>query len=144
VSRSQHWLVPSAEVLTVGLPFCVFKLLTGWIAVHTPLAPVGYALLALGAVDLVLNATNLAALLVAHRRVGGVCTLDVVLGRDRDLALAVDVFLSFALVAIVVGFGLLLRLPRWALPLWNLAVVVNVVGAGAARLLTAIRADAIE
>lgn len=48
-------------------------------------------------------------------------------------------FLSFALVAIVVGLGLLAHLPRWALILWNMSVVLNVLGAGIGRLVTALR-----
>ena len=50
-----------------SLPFCAFKLLTGLLALGTPLAPVGIVLLALGAVDLALNAANLLGLVVAHR-----------------------------------------------------------------------------
>ena len=126
--------------MTVGLPFCAFKLLTGLVLIGTALAPLGVALIALGAIDLVLNALNLATLLTARRRVSGVCLADVLLGRgaaERELALAIDMFLSFTLVAAVVGFGLLLRLPGWALATWNLAVVLNVLGAGIGRLVAA-------
>ncbi len=138
----QRWLLPAAEILTVGIPFCVFKLLTGVIAVRSAsLAPIGYALLALGSVDLLLNVANLLSLLVTHKRIGAVCLSDVLLRRfgDSELGLAVDVFISFGLVAIVIGFGLLLRVPTWALPIWNLAVVLNVLGAGVGRLFVALR-----
>lgn len=136
----QRWVLPSAEILTVGLPFCVFKLSAGAIALGAPtLAPLGYALLALGAIDAVLNLVNLIALVAAHRRVSGVCLADVALRGRGDLGLAIDVFLSFALVAVVIGFGLLLRMPRWALPIWNVAVVLNVLGAGIGRLFAALR-----
>lgn len=129
----QRW----AEILTVGLPFCVFKLLTG---VITLASPVGYALLALGFIDLALNLVNLVSLVVVRRRVSAVCLTELVLGRyDANLGLALDVFLSFALVALVVGFGWIVRLPPWALPVWNLAVVLNVLGAGAGRLYSAVR-----
>lgn len=139
---TQRWLLPAVEVLTVGLPFCAFKLLTGEIAVSTAsFAPVGYALLALGFVDLVLNTLNLAALLTVHRRVSSVCFVELVLrarGRRSDVGLAIDVFVSFGLVAMVVGFGWIARIPGSALPVWNLAVVLNVLGAGVGRLLTAL------
>ena len=55
-----------------------------------------------------------------------------------DLGLAVDVFVSFGLVALVIGAGLLPAAPAWALPLWNVAVVLNVLGAGVGRLLAAV------
>jgi hypothetical protein len=136
------WAAPAAEVVTVGLPFCAFKLLTGLMALGTPLAPLGVGLIVLGAIDLALNATNLLVLLVAHRRAGAVCLADVALtrrGGNPELALALDMFLSFALVAVVVGFGLLGRLPAWGLATWNAAVVLNVLGAGAGRVLGALR-----
>lgn len=120
--------MPAAEILTVGMPFAAFKLLTGLIAG----APAGYALIALGAIDAVLNLINLLSLVAVHRRTAPVCVLGLVL--RGDLGLAADVFVSFALVAIVVGAGLLGRLPAWALPVWNIAVVLNVLGAGAGRL----------
>jgi hypothetical protein len=134
-------MVPAAEIVTVGLPFCAFKLLTGLVALGSPLAPLGFALLALGAADLALNGVNLVALVAVHRRAAGVCLADVALtrGDDRERALALDMFLSFALVAVVVGFGLLGRLPAWGLAVWNLAVILNVLGAGGGRLLGALR-----
>jgi hypothetical protein len=137
----RRWAVPAAEIVTVGLPFCAFKLLTGLIALGSPLAPLGAALLALGSADLALNGVNLIALVAVHRRAAGVCVADVAItrGGDRELALALDMFLSFALVAAVVGFGWLGRLPAWGLALWNVAVVLNVLGAGVGRLLGALR-----
>jgi hypothetical protein len=119
------------------MPFCVFKLVTGLIALDSAAAPVGYALVALGSIDLVLNTLNLFALLVLRRRISGVCLADVLL-RD-GLGLAVDVFLSFGLVAIAIGAGLLSDAPAWTLPIWNIAVVLNVLGAGVGRLLEAMR-----
>lgn len=129
--------VALGEIVTVGLPFCVFKLITGLLAVDTAIAPVGYALLALGAVDAVLNVANLGALLVAKRRTGAVCVAELAL--RGELGLAVDMFLAFSLVAIVIGGGLIARVPAWALSIWNIAVVLNVIGAGAGRLLGALR-----
>ena len=143
---SRPWLLPSVEIVTVGLPFCAFKVLTGLVLVHTAaLRPFGVALVALGVIDLGINLTNLFALLVAHRRLTGVCLADVVLrwlgrnGPHADLGLAIDVFMSFVLVAVVIGAGLLAHLPRWALVSWNVAVVVNVLGAGLGRLVAALR-----
>ncbi len=141
VPRS-HWLVAAAEIVTVGLPFCAFKALTGLALLATPtLRFVGFPLLALAAVDLVFNVANLGSLLVARKRLGSVCLLELLTrhfdkqeGHD-DLGLALDLFLSFVLVAIVIGFGMLPKLPSGTLPLWNVAVILNVLGAGFGRLL---------
>jgi hypothetical protein len=119
------------EILTVGLPFCAFKLLTGLVAYPSPVA---YPLLILGAIDAVLNVVNLFVKVPT-------CFTDLVL-RRHELALALDVFISFALVAIVIGFSLLPRLPAWALPIWSAAVILNVLGAGVGRLLAATRTSA--
>lgn len=143
--HSRHWLVPVAEILTVGLPFCVFKVLTGLVILRVPaLVPLGYALIALGVIDTVFNAVNLGSLALRKRPATGVCLSDFVLRRIRrtagydDLGSAVDVFLSFALVAAVIGLGLVLWMPRWALSIWNVAVVLNVLGAGVGRLVAAL------
>lgn len=136
----EHWVQPSSEIVTVGLPFCAFKIVAGLIALPSALAPLGYALLGLGSVDLVLNAINLVTLVGAHRRVSGICLAEVVFGQRRDdLALALDMFVSFSLVAAVVGLGLIARIPSRAMPIWNLAVVLNVFGAGIGRLFAAVR-----
>ena len=138
-----RWFLPATEILTVGLPFCAFKLLTGDIAAHGgSFAPLGYALLALGLVDLVLNTVNLVALVTLRRRLGSVCLAELAMrtfGRRAEVGLAIDVFVSFGLVACVVGFGLIARIPPWALPIWNTAVVLNVLGAGVGRLIAALR-----
>ena len=138
-AESSSSLLGCAEIVSVGLPFCVFKALTGVIALHASLRPAAYALLALAAIDTVLNLVNLAGLLVVGRRVVGTCFTAVALGRGNDVGIALDVFLSFSLVALVVGAGLLAHLPAPALPVWNTAVVLNVLGAGIGRLLEAVR-----
>jgi hypothetical protein len=125
-----------AEILTVGLPFCVFKLLTGLIAWRT-IGAIGLPLMALGAIDLAINLVNLGGLMVRRRRIIGTCLGHIVL--RNDLGLALDIFLSFALVALVVGFALYRHLSPAAVLLWNVAVVLNVLGAGIGRLLAAIK-----
>jgi len=142
VNPRQRWWVLAGEIVTVGIPFCAFKLLTGAIALGSPAAGLGYVLVGLGAIDLVLNTINLVTLLTMRRRVSAVCLTEVVLagGRgDASLGLAIDVFVSFGLVAVVVGASLLSRLSPWQLMVWNIAVVLNVLGAGIARLLGAVR-----
>lgn len=145
VPSGRSWALASAEILTVGFPFCIFKLLTGVALMGTPsLRVLGWTLVGLGAIDVVFNALNLASLLFLRRRVCGVCLVDVLVRRlERrpprgDLGVAIDVLLSFGLVAIVIGSGLLARLPSWALPLWNVSVVLNVLGAGIGRVLAAL------
>lgn len=144
-SSDRKWLLATTEILAVGLPFSVFKVFTGQAIFQGIWRIPGGALIALGVVDLGLNLANLASYVLRHERVTAVCLLDFVMRRfdrkdpESDLGIALDVFLSFALVAAMVGLGLIPRIaPRW-LPVWNVAVVLNVLGAGVGRLFGALR-----
>lgn len=148
-SSSPPWVLPAAEILVVGFPFSVFKLVSGLVASRGHGAPglaLGAALVVLGGLDLALNAANLVGLVLRGRRILDVCVLDALVRRlDRraarggDLGVALDVFLSFGLVAFAVAFGTFAAMPRWALPIWNACVVLNVLGAGVGRLFGALR-----
>ena len=126
------------EILTVGLPFCAFKLIAG-IALSQDW------LTAWGIADTLINTINLVWLLTARRRVTEVCLLSLLvrllrrparehMARWQDLGAAGDMFLSFAIVAFMLGGGFLPGLPPWHLKAWNLSVILNVLGAGSMRL----------
>lgn len=139
------WIFAAAEVVTVGLPFCVFKFFSGLVAIRTPvLAAPGYLLLLIAIVDLGFNGINLLSLAFARRRAAPICLTDLVVRRvmskerESELGIALDVFLSFVLVAIAIGIGMHARLPPWGAPIWSVAVVFNVLGAGVGRLFSAL------
>jgi hypothetical protein len=52
----------------------------------------------------------------------------------QDFGNSLDVFLSFTIVAIMIGGQFLKLLPANHMNLWNLAVILNVFGAGYGRL----------
>ena len=136
----RRWL-EAAEIGTVGLPFCAFKAITGAHLIGLGLAPIGAPLLALGAVDLALNTINLVTTLAAGDRRVPTCALHAALGRDprrTEIALALDMMLAFTLVAGMLGAGVLPSLPGPSLAAWNVAVILNVLGAGGMRLARAI------
>lgn len=141
------------EVVTVGLPFCGFKILAG-LSLDGGLRLLGLALAALGVVDAAINAINLAGLLVAGRRPLAACTLSIAasalrgprapVAKWRDLGDSLDVLLAFALVAAMIGFGRLRLLPPDRLAAWNLCVILNVMGAGLGRFGASVRGLASE
>ena len=142
------------EIATVGLPFCAFKFLTGGVLLGMGAwRPLGWVMLALGAVDLVLNLANFSLAILGRESPVAVCMAQFVCGALRrgaeswrQLGLSVDAMLSFTLVAVMVGFGLLARLSRADMGLWSLSVVLNVLGAGLGRLaetVVALRRDAV-
>ena len=129
------------EVLSIGLPFCVFKIASG-VAFG---GAFGLFLIALGAVDLLINAANFAGLVLIRRRVHDACLLSFaarLCGAParkprwtlQDFGNSLDVLVSFSLVAYMVGAGKLGALPPRLLMFWNWAVVLNVLGAGLGRL----------
>ncbi len=128
------------EVVTVGLPFCGFKLVAGFTCGDSV---VGWLLVALGAVDVVLNLANAVTLLSVGRRSLAACTFAlltsaVLSSRSREARLdvgnAVDTLFSFTLVAGMIGGGFIGTLPASQLQAWNVCVIINVLGAGLGRL----------
>lgn len=126
-------LLAFLESLTVGIPFCIFKLLAGIL-----LGPWGWPLVALALVDAAFNGANLVWLPLRKRRLAPVCTLSLLLpslprlrGRDTlELSTSLDVALSFLIVAIVIGGGFIAAFPPALGRAWSVAVVLNVLGAG--------------
>ena len=135
------------EVVTVGLPFCVFKALGGVLLDASGQRAAALILVTWAAADFVFNLWNLGGLLFVRRRIVGTCTLAALGGartggrhsRGAELGTALDVLVSFVLVACVVGLGFIPRFTPEALRLWNGAVVLNVLGAGLARFAGALR-----
>lgn len=126
------------EIVTVGLPFCAFKVLCGTATnVHSPL---GWTLVAWGLIDTVLNTINLFAL---GRPVFGICATHLVATRASpryaDVGVAIDVFLSFVLVALMIAANGLGELSPFERGIWNVSVILNVLGAGIGRLTASLR-----
>lgn len=131
------------EIITIGLPFCAFKIVSGlffdqkW-------------LLTLGVIDLVLNTINLLALPVLKRKVVDTCFFAFLVrafkrphpsiqSKWEDIGNSFDVLFSFLLVAFVIGGGFIPQLPYEFLMIWNISVILNVIGAGSSRMSAAIQ-----
>lgn len=131
------------EVVAVGLPFCGFKVLVGLSYLADGHGVVGGLLVALGAVDVVINAVNALGLLFAGRRTLAACAFSLLANlvpssrspaARLDLGNALDMMFSFSLVAVMIGGDRLRQLPASQLAMWNVCVIVNVLGAGLGRL----------
>jgi hypothetical protein len=139
-----------SEIVTIGLPFCVFKFVTGLHLFESQYWGSGSMLMGLGILDTMINGGNLLALLVRSRRILPVCTLTALtqwalrnrnLGYENrmDLGNSIDMALALVLVAGMVGLNRIGALPPQPIFAWNLAVVLNVLGAGLSRLNTSVR-----
>ena len=131
------------EIVTIGLPFCAFKIVTGLFLNQD-------WLMALGIIDLGINLTNLIALPILKIRLFDSCLLSFLTrllkkptllakAKWQDLGNSLDVLLSFSLVAYMIGVGFIKDLPKDYLSLWNISVILNVFGAGFSRLEISIR-----
>jgi hypothetical protein len=131
------------EIVTIGLPFCAFKIVTG-LFFHQ------YWLVALGILDLIINLANLQSTIFLKRRIFDACFLSFavrfikkpgsgMISKWQDLGNSIDVLLSFTLVAIVIGGGFIKMLPADHLLIWNISVILNVFGAGSSRITTSIK-----
>lgn len=131
------------EIITIGLPFCAFKCLTG-------LYYRQYWLVALGIIDLTINLINLLSVIFRKKRALDTCLLSFLIHlikkpathvklQWQDFGNSVDVLLSFGLVALVIASGAIAQLPADHLRLWNLAVILNVLGAGSSRITSSLK-----
>ena len=134
------------EVLTVGAPFCGFKILSGLSlrgSGHLGVEIFGSLFICLGLMDALINAVNFGGLLVKGRRPMAACSIALAMrprqnpsGTHRkwhELGNSLDVLLSFALVALMIGAGRLRAMPPDRLAAWNACVILNVLGAGLGR-----------
>lgn len=131
------------DIISIGIPFCVFKLAAGFYYQQK-------WLILLGSIDLLINLVNFIILLVKKEKKFETCLFafisrKILRGKKKpqslwqDLGESCDVALSFVIVAFVIGSGDISHFPSDILKLWNWAVVLNVLGAGSARLAHSIK-----
>jgi len=133
------------EVVTVGLPFCVFKILAGLRAMER--FPdwwlLAGALVVLGVLDLLINLVNLGSLLIFKRRTLDACVFAAAARLFKppaspdwtwqDLGNSLDVLLAMSIVAVMIGTRAFSSFPSGQLALWNTCVILDVLGAGLSR-----------
>ena len=130
------------DVVLTGVPFAIYKAGTGSV-----LLPLGYPILGTlfmiwGVVDLLMNLINLwLPEKVACCSLAGFGRLFSRKPGDwNERMLALDMFFSFTIVAAMLWFGGLALLDPRLGKVWDLAVVLNVMGAGATRVYESMRA----
>jgi hypothetical protein len=131
------------EILTIGYPFCAFKILTGLYCNF-------YPLIVLGIIDLIINTSNIFSLALKRVKAFDACLLSVLLHKLKkpnpevkhfweDFGNSMDLLLSFILVALMIGGNHIGKLPQMHLMIWNVSVILNVIGAGLSRVTTSFK-----
>lgn len=127
---------PAFQALTIGVPFCVFKLLLGTLCIRIGaeqqsglLAFSGWAITAWATTDLAMNFARIFFHLIGRESPVEYCTiaqLGRLFGRPR-LFLAIDTFLSFVIICFALWSGWIARLQPAESYLWYGATTMNLI-----------------
>ncbi len=140
-------------IITVGFPFVIYKaVIGGLLLIHWPpliAVPLALFLFFLATVDLGTNTLNLYSYITRGKGKVRTCFLTL-LGhefaarRGHDIRLweevgtAADMMLAFTFVSVMIGGNLFYLFNEPVLYLWNGCTVINILGAGVARLAPAL------
>ena len=127
---------PTFQALTIGVPFCIFKLLFGLLALRAAAEPVSAVLAAFGWLIVVWAATDLSMNLarVLFHLSGRASPIEYCIiaqagrlfGRAR-LFLAIDTLISFSIICFVLWSGWIVQLGRVESYLWYAATTLNLI-----------------
>ena len=118
--------------LTIGIPFCIYKLLFGLAAVRTGTpALIQFGLIVIGwaCTDLLMNAGRSIYDLSGRPAPFEYCTIAQIgraFGRPATF-LAIDTLLSFGAICLMLWSGWIGRLPSPEIALWNGATTLNLI-----------------
>jgi hypothetical protein len=126
---------PTFQALTIGVPFCIFKLLFGIQLIRAGagqssiLIAIGWLVIAWAFVDLIMNLSRVFFDLSGRDSPMEYCTIAQAgrfFGRPR-LFLAIDTFLSFSIICIALWSGWIKYLSTVESYLWYVATTLNLI-----------------
>ncbi len=126
------FLSPTFQALTIGMPFCIFKLLFGMLAIRAgsgPLDFLGWLIIVWAGIDLFMNLKRVAYHLAGRSSPIEYCSIAQVgrmLKRPR-LFLALDTFISFSIICFVLWSGWIVLLTKTESYLWYAATTLNLI-----------------
>jgi hypothetical protein len=121
---------PTFQALTIGIPFCAFKLLFGALALRTGLTAFGYLIMLWAGADLAMNLTRIIYDLSGRPSPVEYCTIAQagrIFGRPK-LFLALDTGLSFGIICLVLWSSWIKLLELSEAYLWYAATTLNLMG----------------
>ena len=120
---------PAFQALTIGVPFCAFKLLFGLMSMRFGLLALGYTIILWASADLFMNLTRVFYNLAGRESPVEYCTIAQagrIFGRPR-LFLALDTFLSFSIICLALWSGWIKLLSPWESYIWYTATTLNLI-----------------
>jgi hypothetical protein len=128
------FLTPSFQALTIGIPFCTFKLLFGLLALRTAaasatLSAFGWLVMAWALADLLMNLARVLYHLAGRAAPIEYCTIAQAgrLFRRPRLFLAIDTLITFSIICFVLWSGWIVRLSLQESYLWYAATTLNLI-----------------
>ncbi|MBN1236609.1 MAG: hypothetical protein JW999_11290 [Methanotrichaceae archaeon] len=128
------FFTPTFQALTIGIPFCVFKLLFGLLALRTgaasvPLFAFGWLVIAWALADLFMNLARIFFHLADRTSPIEYCTLAQAgrLFKRPRLFLAFDTLISFSIICFVLWSGWIVLLGRGESYIWYAATTMNLI-----------------
>jgi divalent metal cation (Fe/Co/Zn/Cd) transporter len=127
---------PTFQALTIGVPFCIFKLLFGLLALRAAseqgsatLTAFGWLIAAWAATDLSMNLARVVFHLSGRASPIEYCAIAQagrLFGRPR-LFLAIDTLISFSIICFVLWSGWIMQLSQAESYLWYAATTLNLI-----------------
>jgi len=121
---------PTFQALTIGIPFCAFKLLFGALALRSGFLAFGYLIILWAGADLIMNTSRIYFDRSGRASPVEYCTIAQagrIFGRPR-LFLALDTMLSFGIICLVLWSGWIKLLDLSEAYLWYAATTMNLMG----------------
>jgi len=141
--ENSFFLTPTFQAMTIGVPFCVFKLLFGLLALRTgeqalsaSLYAFGWLVIAWASVDLLMNLARVFFHLSGRTAPLEYCTIAQAgrLFKRPRLFLAIDTLISFSIICFVLWSGWIVSLSREESYLWYAATTLNLISISVVNL----------
>ena len=135
--------------LTIGIPFCIFKLLFGLVAIRfgtgsgTILATAGWLITGWAGADLLMNSGRILFDLAGRQAGFEYCTIAQFgrLVRHPLVFLAVDTLLTFSIICTMLWSGWIAHLTQFESYLWYGATTLNLISLSLVSIYHEIRAE---
>jgi hypothetical protein len=128
------FFTPAFQALTIGVPFCVFKLLFGMLALRASgsssfLYAFGWLIIAWAVTDLLMNLSRILYNLAGWTSPIEYCTIAQAgrLFKRPRLFLAIDTLISFSIICLALWSGWIAQLSQMESFFWYAATTMNLI-----------------
>ena len=140
------FLMPAFQALTIGVPFCVFKLLFGLLAMRAgdaagPLTVFAWLVIVWAMADLVMNLVRVAFHTAGREAPIEYCTIAQAgrLFKRPGFFLAIDTLISFSIICFVLWSGWITLLSPNESYFWYAATTLNLISISIVNILIELR-----